>query len=293
MTRLPHHGEYFTGAEGNRLAATVVGEGKRTALLLHGGGQTRHAWDKTAIRLAQHGWTAISVDQRGHGDADWMESAHYAFTDYAVDALHLGDQIFQKYGSRPVAIGASMGGLAALLALGERADVFSGLVLVDITPHMDPTGVDAIQGFMRAKAHDGFASIEAAADAVAAYLPHRPRPKSLEGLKRNLRQSADGRWRWHWDPRFLDGPRPVGHDAENFVRQAEQAARSLQIPTLLVRGQSSELVTDEAVQKFKALAPHSEFADIAGARHMVAGDKNDAFAEAILAFLNRVSPASR
>ncbi|MGL4813359.1 MAG: alpha/beta fold hydrolase [Beijerinckiaceae bacterium] len=287
MSRLPHHGAYFTGADGNRLAATVVGEGARTALLLHGGGQTRHAWDKTAIRLAQHGWTAICADQRGHGDSDWMTSAHYAFTDYARDALCLGEQIAHQHGARPVAIGASMGGLASLLALGQQPDIFSALVLVDITPHMDPTGVDAIQGFMRAKAKDGFASIEEAADAVAAYLPHRPRPKSLEGLKRNLRQSADGRWRWHWDPLFLDGPRPVSHDAENFVRLAEDAARSLRVPTLLVRGQSSELVTDEAAQKFKDLAPHSEFADIAGARHMVAGDRNDAFAEAILRFLNR------
>ena len=218
MTRLPHHGAYFTGADGNQLAATVVGAGARTALLLHGGGQTRHAWDKTAIRLAQHGWTAISADQRGHGDSDWVANAHYAFSDYARDALCLGEQIFAAHGSRPVAIGASMGGLASLLALGLKGDVFSALVLVDITPHMDPGGVDAIQGFMRAKAQDGFASIEEAADAVAAYLPHRPRPQSLEGLKRNLRQSADGRWRWHWDPLFLDGPRPVSHDGENFVR---------------------------------------------------------------------------
>lgn len=287
MTRLPHHGEFFTGADGNKLAATVVGEGKRTALLLHGGGQTRHAWDKTAIKLAQHGWTAISADQRGHGDSDWVANAHYAFTDYARDALNLGAQIAEKYGSRPVAIGASMGGLAALLALGQQVDIFSGLVLVDITPHMDPTGVDAIQGFMRAKAKDGFASIEEAADAVAAYLPHRPRPKSLEGLKRNLRQHGDGRWRWHWDPRFLDGPRPVSHDKDHFVRIAEEASRSLSVPTLLVRGQSSELVTDEAARKFKELAPHSEFADIAGARHMVAGDRNDAFTDAILGFLEK------
>ena len=59
----------------------------------------------------------------------------------------------------------------------------------------------------------------------------------------------------------------------------------MRVPTLLVRGQSSELVTDDAVQKFKALVPHSEFADIAGARHMVAGDRNDAFTDAIFHFL--------
>jgi len=158
------------------------------------------------------------------------------------------------------------------------------LVLVDVTPRVDSAGIDKIQGFMRAHG-EGFGSVAEAAEAVAAYLPHRPRPRSHEGLKKNLRLHADGRWRWHWDPRFLDGRRPVdGRRAETEERLIA-AARGLKIPAMLVRGGSSELVQEEHAREFLELVPHARFADVSGARHMVAGDKNDQFAAAIMDFL--------
>lgn len=277
----------FTGAAGNRLAASALGEGARTVLLLHGGGQTRHAWRGTQRRLAEAGWRAIAVDQRGHGESDWIADGAYGFPDYAADAAAVARDIAREHGAKPVVVGASLGGIAALLALGRDAQIFAGLVLVDIVPQMDPRGVAHVQGFMRARAQEGFASVEEAAEAVAAYLPHRPRPRSLDGLRKNLRLGADGRWRWHWDPRFLDGPRSVNRDWETLERELHAAARSLAVPTLLVRGGSSELVSAEAAQAFLALAPAAEFADIAEARHMVAGDRNDAFGAAILGFLAR------
>jgi pimeloyl-ACP methyl ester carboxylesterase len=156
---------------------------------------------------------------------------------------------------------------------------------------MDPRGIEHIQGFVRAKVRDGFGSVEEAAEAVAAYLPYRPRPKSLDALKKNLRLHADGRWRWHWDPRFLEGPRPVNTDREAVPEALLRATRTLRVPTLLVRGGASELVSPEAAQEFLGAAPGAEFADVAEARHMVAGDRNDAFAEAILDFLERRFPA--
>ncbi len=278
----------FTGAQGNALAATVAGPGPRAALLLHGGGQTRHAWGHTARRLAGRGWRVVALDQRGHGDSAWVEDGRYGFPSFAADAAAVARAMAAETGERPVAIGASLGGIAALHSFeGGGEPVFSGLVLVDIVPRMDPGGVDHIQGFMRARAREGFATIEEAADAVAAYLPHRPRPASLEGLRKNLRQHPDGRWRWHWDPRFLDGPHPVASDREAVEAALERAARRLAVPTLLVRGGSSELVTPEAVAEFMALAPHAEYANVAEARHMVAGDRNDAFGAAVEAFLER------
>lgn len=281
----------YQGAHGNALAATVAGPGPRSALLLHGGGQTRHAWGRTARRLAGAGWHVIALDQRGHGDSAWDKDGRYTFPTFAADAACVARAIAAETGGRPVAIGASLGGIAALHALGEPGEpVFSGLVLVDIVPRMDPGGVDHIQGFMRARAQEGFASIEEAADAVAAYLPHRPRPTSLEGLRKNLRLHPDGRWRWHWDPRFLDGPHPVASDREAVEAALIRAARGLAVPTLLVRGGASELVTPQAVEEFRALCPHAEYANVAEARHMVAGDRNDAFGAAVEEFLARRFP---
>jgi pimeloyl-ACP methyl ester carboxylesterase len=274
----------FTGADGNRLAATEMGAGARTVLLLHGGGQTRHAWGRTARRLAGAGWRAVALDQRGHGDSAWVESGAYDFRDFARDVDAVARRLAAEHGPKPVAIGASLGGMAALLAEGA-APVLDGLVLVDIVPRMDPRGVAHVQGFMRAQANEGFGSIEEAAAAVSAYLPHRPRPPSLEGLRKNLRLHGNGRWRWHWDPRVLDGPRSVNADRGAVEPHALQAARALAIPTLLVRGGSSELVTPEAADEFRALARHADYADVAEARHMVAGDRNDVFGDAVLRFL--------
>jgi pimeloyl-ACP methyl ester carboxylesterase len=278
----------FLGADGNRLVASEMGQPGRPVLLLHGGGQTRHAWAKTARRLAEEGWHAIALDQRGHGDSEWVTRGGYTFPDFAADAIAVARQVTREHGAKPVAIGASLGGVASLLALAEGVSpVFSGLVLADVVPRMDPRGVAHIQGFMRARADQGFASVEEAAEAVAAYLPHRPRPSSLDGLKKNLRHHPDGRWRWHWDPRFLDGPRSVNAEWERVEDRLLQAAQAVSVPALLVRGGSSELVTPEAAEEFLSLAPAVEYVDVAEARHMVAGDRNDAFANAILSFMRR------
>ncbi|MGL4441335.1 MAG: alpha/beta fold hydrolase [Bosea sp. (in: a-proteobacteria)] len=290
LNRPASHQHTYSGADGVRLVATIYGDAPSSALLLHGGGQTRHAWRKTGLALGAS-WRIIALDQRGHGASSWAKDGAYAFSDYAADANVVARQIASDTGLKPVAIGASLGGIASLLALDNPADpAFSGLCMVDIVPAMNPAGVDTIQGFMRANAVEGFASVEEAADAVAAYLPHRPRPKSLDGLRRNLRHDPDGRWRWHWDPRFLDGPRSVNHDWDATRERLMRQAAALSIPGLLLRGAFSELVTDEAAQEFLAAAPKMTSIDVAKARHMVAGDSNDDFIAAISDFLGAVSP---
>jgi non-heme chloroperoxidase len=182
-----------------------------------------------------------------------------------------------------------MGGLISLTAAGEaREPSIRALVLVDVTPRVDPGGRARIIGFMRDRP-DGFTSVEEAADAIAAYLPHRPRPKDLSGLHRNLRLKADGRWYWHWDPRFFATFEP---DHEAAIARYTAAARNVRVPTLLVRGSKSELVTAESVKHFREAIPHAEYADVTDAAHMIAGDRNDAFNAVVLDFLERRVPAN-
>ena len=283
----------FIGAAGNKLIADVFGDSGSPVLLLHGGGQTRHAWTKTAEEIARKGHTAYALDQRGHGDSDWVADGAYEFSDYAADANVVAVELARRSGAKPIAIGASLGGIASLLAEGQSerdksGNVFSALVLVDITPRVDMSGVAKVLGFMRARAKEGFGSIAEAAQAVADYLPQRPRPKSNEGLKKNLRLSPDGRWRWHWDPRFLDGPRAIGKDRRAIEAALTDAARRIDIPALLVRGGSSELVKEVHAKEFLDLVPHAEYLDVSGARHMVAGDRNDHFSAAVLSFIERL-----
>ena len=265
--------------------------GGAPVVFLHGGGQTRHAWGTTAQRFARAGAYVLAMDHRGHGDSDWPAPGalhgDYDLETFAGDVRAIATHL----GRPPAVVGASLGGMAALLANGTAPNgdqVFSALVLVDITPRIDSDGVAKIQGFMRAQLREGFGTIAEAADAVAAYLPHRPRPRSHEGLKKNLRLHPDGRWRWHWDPRFLEGNRRIGPGSAEVEQMLVGAARRIAIPTLLVRGASSELVGEEHAKDFLKLVPHARYVDVTGARHMVAGDRNDQFANAIESFLNEL-----
>jgi pimeloyl-ACP methyl ester carboxylesterase len=279
----------FAGHDGLALAADSWGADPHAPVVvfLHGGGQTRHAWGSTAQRTAAAGFRSISVDQRGHGDSGWAQGGRYEAEHFAADVLAITSQL----GRPPVVVGASLGGIAALLAEGSLSSggLLAGLVLVDITPRMAPAGIGRILAFMRARP-DGFESLEEAADTIAAYLPHRPRPTDLSGLEKNLRPTPDGRYRWHWDPSLMEVWNPAIFTEERRIRVITDrllAAASLRCPTMLVRGRHSTVVSPEAAAEFLEACPQAEFVDLEGAQHMVAGDRNDAFTTAVLGFLNR------
>ena len=290
----------LTGAEGNQLAASVFGDVANPSndhpliLMMHGGGQTRHSWNGAARQLAARGNIAITVDARGHGDSDWLESKAYSFEDYRDDLIAISRALPAQYGrsNRPlVLVGASMGGISAMMAqdvFGEgEPPLFSAIILVDITPRMQSTGVERILGFMAQAMRSGFGDINEAADAIAAYLPGRARPKSLDGLSKNLRQREDGRWYWHWDPAFVDGPRSIMTGSDTRIDVLLAAAKTISAPALLVRGGKSELVSQEDADEFLALVPHAKYVDVSDAGHMVAGDRNDVFAAAVIDFLEQ------
>jgi pimeloyl-ACP methyl ester carboxylesterase len=272
----------FRGAGSIGLAADAEGPWDGPpCLLLHGGGQTRHAWGSATRTLGEAGFLALTLDQRGHGESDWAADADYSPDAYVADLRAVLEQI-----GRPTAlVGASLGGLASLLAAGEPPGApCSALVLVDITPRLDAGGRERIGRFMSSH-RDGFASLEEAADAVAAYLPHRPRPADVSGLARNLRLEEDGRYHWHWDPAFVTSNWPPRrHQAPE---RYERALAAVDVPILLVRGARSEIVTEEAARAFLSAAPSAEYVDVADAAHMVAGDRNDAFTAAVVEFLRR------
>ena len=279
-------------------AITLVGDqwGDPThqpVILMHGGGQNRFAWKHTAARLATAGYFVTSIDARGHGDSQWSPNGFYDMRDQAYD-LH---SILRQFDQKPVVVGASMGGMTALFAQGHQSEqLYAAVVLVDVTPTLDLDGVARIVRFMSAHP-DGFASLDEAADAIADYNPHRERQTNPDGLAKVLRQQGD-RWHWRWDPRFITSkPGANEEDHASFTRRMHEMADDLNrnaarltVPTLLVRGAQSDLVTVEAVKSFLTMVPHAEFVDVSGTGHMVAGDDNDAFTAAVEAFLQRHLP---
>lgn len=285
-TRLPGTPEptqMLPATDGLRIAADHWGEpGSPLTILLHGGGQTRHAWKGTGEALAAEGMWTYSLDARGHGDSDWSEQADYTQDAMVADLV----EVVQDLGDpNPVLVGASMGGGVSLCAVGEGLIDARALVLVDMAPRIEPEGAARIMAFMAQKP-EGFDSLEEVADAIASYQPQRKRPRVLDGLKKNVRLDENGRLRWHWDPAFIGDRRQGEIDARrDRLQEAAKQLTARNIPTLLVRGGLSDVLSEAGAQAFLETCPHAQYVNVTDAAHMVAGDRNDLFTSAVTDFL--------
>jgi pimeloyl-ACP methyl ester carboxylesterase len=189
----------------------------------------------------------------------------------------------------PVLVGASLGGMAAMLAEGTSdREVSSGLVLVDIAPKSNPEGIKKIGDFMRSGVN-GFDSLDDAAAAIAAYTPQRKRATNPEGLMKVLRE-RNGKWYWHWDPKVIMQDR-TEVVANRFLGLLDVAMGNILVPTLLVRGELSDVVTQAGIDLLVSRLPDITVVEVAGAAHMIAGDQNDEFTSAVNNFLDdRIRP---
>ncbi|MBM7368863.1 alpha/beta hydrolase [Gordonia hydrophobica] len=266
-------------------------DARGVVVLLHGGGQTRHSWRTTGQQLARLGWVTYAVDLRGHGDSEWASDADYGLSSHLGDLLALTAEIRRREPGLPLSlVGASLGGVISLIAVGENKGLAQALVLVDVAARIEENGSARVRDFMMS-APNGFESLEQASEAIANYNPHRRRSGSLEGLKKNLRL-RDGRWHWHWDPRSLE----VEHSADSpehpnsaaVYERSRMAARHVDCPFLLVRGRMSDVVSDAGVAEMQELIPQTEVIDVRNAGHMVVGDDNDVFTEGLAGFLDRI-----
>ena len=274
----------FKVSEGREIIASEWGDNMNPlVIMLHGGGQTRHSWKGVAAKIANLGFYVIAHDLRGHGESFWDSNGDYTFDAHRDDLV----KIIQQLGKKANLVGASLGGMISLSLAGheEESKHCSGLIMVDIGMRPNDEGSDRIVEFMRSGAK-GFASVEEAADAVSGYLPHRERPKDISGLKKNLRLKEDGRYYWHWDPLFLTDRTGMGEVREERFKQLENSAKRITVPTLLVQGALSDILTNKEKEEFLNAVPHAKLAEIQQATHMVVGDKNDIFAEAIVDFLS-------
>lgn len=284
--RLDGAGLALAGSHHGRRAPA---EAPPAVLYAHGFGQTRRAWSATAAALASRGHAGLAYDARGHGGSA-RNPAHDPYTghQFTDDLIVLAGGLPHP----PLLVAASMGGLFGLLAESRWPGLFRAMVLVDITPRWESAGLERILGFMTAFPA-GFASLEHAAEAIAAYLPHRrrePGPARASGsLRELLHQGADGRWRWHWDPRLVDELARDGHRHQDDIAQATRAVRC---PLLLVSGGRSDLVSGRTVAEFLELAPHARHVQLADATHMLAGDDNDRFTATVLEYLAELDRAA-
>lgn len=268
----------YTMDDGIELVADVAGDaGAPCVVLMHGGGQTRFSWQNAMEELVEAGYRVINFDARGHGESGWAGPGGYGLERHARDLARITADV-----RGPVAlVGASLGGATALRAMADGMHP-AAVVLVDIVPRPDLTGVQRIRDFMLGSP-EGFRSVEEVAEAIAAYNPHRPRPTDLTGLMRNLRRREDGRLRWHWDPAFLGREIPL--ELAELEATIEGARVAGEVPVLLIRGMRSDVVGEQGLAELKSVLPRLEVFEVSEAGHMVAGDRNDAFNRGMIAFL--------
>lgn len=275
----------FKLRSGLSIAASSWGsESDPLVILMHGGGQTRHAWGNTGEVLGLSGFHVLAIDLRGHGDSDWHPDGDYSIDAYKSDLVSILNQL----GKSASIVGASLGGMVAFSLAGDldNGELVNALVMVDIGLYPNEKGSDQIINFMQS-GNKGFASLEEASEAISGYLPHRKKPKDNSGLEKNLRLKEDGRYYWHWDPKFIKG-RTIKKEIDQKAIN-KKVAKNINVPTLLIRGALSNVVTQDEVDDFLLALPHAEFEEIEKASHMIAGDRNDIFAASAIDFLKRIT----
>jgi esterase len=248
-------------------------------LFLHGGGLNAHTWDMVCAMLRDR-YRCIALDQRGHGDSEWSPVIDYGSETQARD---LEGFIQQMRWQSPVLVGQSMGGLNSLAYATRHSAEMKGLVVVDVGPEINPAGTQRIREFASTPELD---SPEAFLERATKFNPLRNPAVLRRSLYYNLRQTPTGKWVLKHDQR-----RASEEAAWIATAQREQIARQIpQIccPVLIVRGALSDVLTDEAAERFARSLHKGRWLKVEKAGHNVQGDNPAGLLEALEKFLQEL-----
>ncbi len=246
-------------------------------VLLHGGHQSAHAWDLVSLALARD-YRVLALDQRGHGDSEWARDVDYSNHTMALDA----EAFIAALGlDRPVLVGHSMGGRNAMLLAHRGQTALRGLVIVDIGPEISEKGRQSIGGFVRA--NEEFDDLEEFVANVRKYDPYRPRAHIERTVKYNMLQRPDGKYISKCDP----APRRLGLLAGRRLRDnlTLEAVAELRLPTLVLRGATSNILDPDAAERFRDALPEGELITVPDCGHNVASQNTKGFLDALAPFL--------
>lgn len=246
----------------------------RPLVLLHGYTGHARSWDSFASEMAKD-YRVLALDQRGHGESAWADdySPEAMVSDVAafVSALRLRE--FDL-------LGLSMGGRNAYHYAATQPAGLARLVIVDIGPEIVASGSERIRAGVAAK--DVFESFE---EAFSAFRQANPRADPFEAehrLRNNLMLQDDGRLTYRYDRKLRSPDRPLPRpDAD----AAWALLSRISVPSLLIRGELSDILSVETAQRMLREIPDCRFAEVKDAGHSIPLEQPRGFLEAVRTFL--------
>jgi pimeloyl-ACP methyl ester carboxylesterase len=253
----------LTLADGRMLSAlrympTGAGGGP-VATFLHGAGLNAHTWDTTILAL---GLPALAIDLPGHGDSSWRDDMAYTGGTLAPDVVAGID----AWADGPqVLVGQSLGGLTAAAVAASRPDLVRQVVVIDITPGINPNGGPAQLRDFFAGPTDWASRDELVERALSFGLGGSP-AAAARGVFHNSRVRPDGRVEWKHHFAHLANALSSSPELARAAASRQDAVAgvltesgwadlaAVRAPLTLVRG-TRGYVADEDVAAFRERLP--------------------------------------
>lgn len=255
-------------------------KGHHPIIFLHGGGLNAHTWDLVCLML-RHDYHCLALDQRGHGDSEWEPTADYSFESQIKDV----EGFVEKLGLvRPLVVGHSMGGFAAMGYAMRHAKTMAGLVLCDVGPELDMAGGKRIRDFISQDRE--LDSVEAFVERAMAFNPMRNPALLRRSLLHNLRRLPNGKWTWKHDPNRMSPD--IMKERGDRAKEILDAIHHITCPTLVLRGDRSDVFSDANAKKFAEALPHGRWVKVANSGHTIQGDNPAGLLHELRPFIKEV-----
>lgn len=253
-------------------------------------GLTRNAADfeDFAPLAASTGRDVYAISLRGRGRSDYdPDYANYFPTTYVGDVLAALDQLGLP---RAIFVGTSLGGIVTMLTAAAAPQRIAGAIINDVGPELAPEGIARIASYVGARAA-GESGPAADLDAAVAQIrainevafPGKDRAFWETFARRTFEPLPDGSWKLAYDPNIGRALLEAGPAPDLWAPFAASAA----IPTLIVRGAISDLLTPPIIDKMRAARPGFDYCEVADVGHAPTLTEPDAWA-AIRDFIARI-----
>ncbi len=269
---------------------TGSGSGSRAVVCVHGLSRQGRDFDTLARALQPH-VRVVCPDVAGRGHSDWLaDPMAYQLANYGADMLALLAQLRSEGVTSIDWVGTSMGGLIGMALAAQPGLGIRQLVLNDVGPAIEGAALLRIGTYLGLG--EQFDSLQVGADYLqsisAGFGAHTP--AQWLALSAPMFTEDAGKWRLHYDPAIAVPFRAMTTEtAEHAANQGEsmlwQLFDHITLPTLLLRGATSDLLSAATAQAMTVRGPKArlvEFAEVGHAPTLVAREQVDAVVSFLL-----------